>query len=565
MTSVPEDNDRDTPSSQPVRYPPGIPYIVGNEAAERFSFYGMRAILFVYMTSLYLEFRTGTSVSAAELSAAETRATEVVHLFNAGVYAFPMIGAILADRLLGKYPTILWISLLYCVGHGILAVAGHLEMGMYAGLACIAIGSGGIKPCVSANVGDQFDERNSHLVSRIYQIFYFAINFGSFFSTLLTPWLYRRYGPSVAFAVPGVLMGIATIIFWLGRNKFIRVPPKPGGLLGLVDFVASTLLFVPFVVFAFFAHGHFESAGRSGWAYLSAYVAYLGTTYWLHYLIATVALLGWYFLFRYRQRIAPDAGFISVLLYAMTNQRRRRPGKGFFSVAEERFGAEAAEGPPAVLKIMVVFSMVSVFWALFDQHSSTWIKQAQLMDRRLDWGSWSPIEINASQIPAANPLLVMIIIPLLGFGVFGPLERRGIYIPPLARMTVGMFLAAVAFASVAILQRQITARAEHGEQVYFLWQIIPYAIMTLAEVLVSAMGLEFAYTQAPRAMKSTIMGFWLLCVTMGNLLVAFLAPLQKLSLERFFWTFAGLMAAAAVIFAILAALYRGKSYLQHAA
>jgi len=90
--------------------------------------------------------------------------------------------------------------------------------------------------------------------------------------------------------------------------------------------------------------------------------------------------------------------------------------------------------------------------------------------------------------------------------------------------------------------------------------------MTTSEVLISVTGLEFAYTQAPRRMKSTIMGFWLLGVTFGNVLVAFLAPMQKiLSLSAFFWVFTALMAFAAVIFAVLAYLYKGKSYLQQAA
>jgi POT family proton-dependent oligopeptide transporter len=79
-------------------------------------------------------------------------------------------------------------------------------------------------------------------------------------------------------------------------------------------------------------------------------------------------------------------------------------------------------------------------------------------------------------------------------------------------------------------------------------------------------GLEFAYSQAPRAMKSTVMSFWQLVVTMGNLLVAFLAPLQKtMALSGFFWLFAGLMAGAAAIFWVLARLYRGKTYLQEVA
>jgi POT family proton-dependent oligopeptide transporter len=133
---------------------------------------------------------------------------------------------------------------------------------------------------------------------------------------------------------------------------------------------------------------------------------------------------------------------------------------------------------------------------------------------------------------------------------------------PLRRMTVGMFLAAVSFAMAALLQLRIEAAAGPGE-VGVAWQIAQYWVITTAEVLVSITGLEFAYTQAPRSMKSTIMGFWLLTVTFGNLLVAFLAPLEAtLELSSFFWLFTALMVGAAVLFAVMAALYRGKTYLQ---
>src|SRR5262245_43984005 len=150
---------------QSDRMPPGIPYIVGNEGAERFSFYGMRAILKIHLIALFVHFANEASVSPEVLAEARARSTEVVHLFQAGVYAFPLIGAVISDRLLGKYLTILWVSLIYCAGHAVLAVAGRLgaigqfeaaEMSMYLGLGLIAVGSGGIKPCVSANVGDQF-------------------------------------------------------------------------------------------------------------------------------------------------------------------------------------------------------------------------------------------------------------------------------------------------------------------------------------------------------------------------------------------------------------------------
>jgi POT family proton-dependent oligopeptide transporter len=134
-------------------------------------------------------------------------------------------------------------------------------------------------------------------------------------------------------------------------------------------------------------------------------------------------------------------------------------------------------------------------------------------------------------------------------------------VKPLQKMTVGMFLAAGAFTAAALLQTRIEASGVG--QVHGMWQVIQYLVMTTSEVLVSVTGLEFAYTQAPRAMKSTIMGFWLLCVTAGNVLVAFLAPMEQiLDMSEIFWVYTGLMAAAALVFAVLARFYKGKTYLQ---
>jgi POT family proton-dependent oligopeptide transporter len=206
---------------QSDRMPSGIPYIVGNEAAERFSFYGMRAILVVFMTHHLMD----ASGTLAVMS--EPDAKYWYHLFLSSVYFFPTLGALLSDGLLGKYRTIISLSLVYCAGHAALAV-DDTRMGLGIGLFLIALGSGGIKPCVSANVGDQFGPHNKHLLEKVFSWFYFSINFGAFFSTLLTPELLKHFGPSVAFGVPGVLMGLATIVFWLGRHRFVRVPA--GGL-----------------------------------------------------------------------------------------------------------------------------------------------------------------------------------------------------------------------------------------------------------------------------------------------------------------------------------------------
>ena len=196
--------------------PRGIPFIIGNEAAERFSFYGMKTILMVFMTKYLME--------QGQNAFTEPEAMVWYHNFSSAVYFFPILGALISDIFWGKYKTIMNLSVVYCLGHLTLAMF-ESKMGLAAGLTLIAIGAGGIKPCVSAHVGDQFSDANKELLPRVFSWFYFSINFGSFFSTLMTPLLLKNYGASVAFGVPGILMFIATVVFWLGRHTYRVAPP----------------------------------------------------------------------------------------------------------------------------------------------------------------------------------------------------------------------------------------------------------------------------------------------------------------------------------------------------
>ena len=228
-----------SPSSN--RMPPGIPYIVGNEAAERFCYYGINGILVVFMTQYLL------NGAGQRATLSNTDAEGWYHVFVSAVYYLPILGAILADAILGKYRTILCLSLVYCLGSVVLA-ADSTRLGLVMGLGLIALGSGGIKPCVSANVGDQFGPTNQHLLPRIFTWFYFSINLGSALSTIVTPWLLEPYtrnakiasflpgsllsmlesiphGAAIAFGLPGVFMLLATVVFWTGRKKFAHVPP----------------------------------------------------------------------------------------------------------------------------------------------------------------------------------------------------------------------------------------------------------------------------------------------------------------------------------------------------
>ena len=250
------------------KMPPGVIYIVGNEAAERFSYYGMNSILVIFMTRYLLD-----SQGRSDLMA-EHQADAWYHTFVSCLYFLPILGAILGDAILGKYRTILYLSIVYCFGHLALAL-DHTRLGLTFGLLLIALGAGGIKPCVSANVGDQFGATNQHLLPRVFSWFYFSINFGSAFSTLLIPWLLDPYkvtpeqaaswpgwlvqllekihGPDIAFGTPGLLMLVATVVFWLGRKKFVHLPSA--GLRRYVQeisekenlkAIANLLILVPF-------------------------------------------------------------------------------------------------------------------------------------------------------------------------------------------------------------------------------------------------------------------------------------------------------------------------------
>src|SRR5687767_3478411 len=199
--------------------PRQIRYIIGNEGCERFSFYGMRNILTVFLvTSLLTYLPEGDRPGAAK---------DVFHTFVIGVYFFPLLGGWLADRFFGKYNTIFWLSLVYCLGHLCLALFDSNRNGFYTGLALIALGSGGIKPCVAAFVGDQFDQSNKERAKVVFDAFYWIINFGSFFASLLMPIFLRKYGGAVAFGIPGALMFLSTLILWLGRKRYVLVPPAP--------------------------------------------------------------------------------------------------------------------------------------------------------------------------------------------------------------------------------------------------------------------------------------------------------------------------------------------------
>ena len=154
--------------------PKAVPYIIGNEAAERFSFYGIRSIMSTFLVAQFFN----PTLNPLLQNVAEAQSNEMVHLFVTLAYFMPLVGGIMADWFFGKYKVILYVSVLYAIGNLVLALSTHNLTLFTIGLVIIAAAAGGIKSCVSANVGDQFDKSNEHLLSKMYGWFYFTINTG---------------------------------------------------------------------------------------------------------------------------------------------------------------------------------------------------------------------------------------------------------------------------------------------------------------------------------------------------------------------------------------------------
>ncbi|KAK3083214.1 hypothetical protein FSP39_016931, partial [Pinctada imbricata] len=209
-------------------YPYSVFFILGNEFCERFAYYGMRAILVLYLKN-WLNFSDDNS-------------TSIFHAFVMLCYFTPLFGAIIADGYIGKFNTIFYISMIYTAGSIVMAATAFPppeKVGPLIGLLLIGLGTGGIKSCVGPLGADQFRPEQEKERSSFFSAFYFMINMGSLLSMLLTPILradvhcIKDTCYPLAFGVPAVLMIIATVILRAGKSQYKLVPPT-GNLIGRV-------------------------------------------------------------------------------------------------------------------------------------------------------------------------------------------------------------------------------------------------------------------------------------------------------------------------------------------
>jgi POT family proton-dependent oligopeptide transporter len=244
--------------------------------------------------------------------------------------------------------------------------------------------------------------------------------------------------------------------------------------------------------------------------------------------------------------------YASVLVHSLMG--KFDPGDDFWKGAQQRYSDKEISAARSVSPILFVFALIPVFWSLFDQSNSTWVLQGEKMASTTILG----LDIGAEQMQSMNPLIVMVLVPLFTLGVY---PRIGKWASPLKRMSYGMFLASASFLIVAELQRRI----EGGARLSVLWQTVPYIVLTAGEVLLSTTGLEFAFREAAPELKSTIMSFWLLTVTVGDLFVVGITKLfseagagnhaASVSTNRFL-LYAGLTFVVAILFSVIAGTYK---------
>uniref|UniRef100_A0AAX7V661 Solute carrier family 15 member 2 n=1 Tax=Astatotilapia calliptera TaxID=8154 RepID=A0AAX7V661_ASTCA len=500
-----------------TNYPVSICFIVVNEFCERFSYYGMKALLTLYFLT-YLKWDKDLS-------------TAVYHAFSGLCYFTPILGAFIADSWLGKYKTIIYLSIVYVIGHVVKSVGAiptvgstelHIALSM-SGLILIALGTGGIKPCVAAFGGDQFDEEHTTERQKFFSIFYMSINHICFGGDCY----------ALAFGVPAALMVVALVVFIAGSSLYKRTPPQGNVLWEVCNCIGFAL--------------------KNRW----------------------------------------------------NKSKHDPPKKHWLDWAEEKYSMRLIQEIKMVLRVLVLYIPLPMFWALFDQQGSRWTLQATRMNL-----SFYRVMLNALLILVFVPIFDLIIYPLVrlcqpgimrfahefswfifnrflntqpealnvtvgdnnfymssGYNVtHNKTVQRGEYTDvtcisnsgKTSKLNLGLLDFGACYTVILTEAGKIVPHKIEdvkANNVHIAYQIPQYILITAGEVMFSITGLEFSYSQAPANMKSVLQAGWLLTVAFGNVIVLIVAEGAGLEQWIEFLLFACLLLGVCIIFSVMAHFY----------
>jgi POT family proton-dependent oligopeptide transporter len=241
--------------------------------------------------------------------------------------------------------------------------------------------------------------------------------------------------------------------------------------------------------------------------------------------------------------------FVSVNGFMLGKLFTNRNGESVVALAKKKFSNESVNAIMQVWKILGTFAFIPVFWALYDQNSSEWVLQATHMNLHFAGVDWLP-----QQIQSVNPILILAFIPLFSLYLYPALERRGFQFTPIPENYQRADI------DRAFLRDHLLHSAQHRCGWNTRNRLADHRICHsyCAEVLISITGLEYAYTQAPDSMKSTLMSFWLLTVSTGNFLVTLINSniaaggfFSRLEGANYYLFFIAVISVTIVLFVVL--------------
>ncbi len=478
-------------------HPRGLSTLFFTEMWERFSYYGMRAILTLYMTK---------SLAEGGLNFAEGYAALIYATYVSSVWYLPLIGGWLADKVLGARRAVLIGGIVIACGHYSMAI--NTVPNFYAGLILIACGTGLLKPNISAMVGQLYHQKDERRDAG-FSIFYMGINLGAFLSPIVVGFLaqaqwFKNFIASMGlnpnstwhwgFGAAGVGMTLGLVQYIVGRERLSGVGAKPE------------------------TRKESSGSGNAGFDYITIGLAIFGG------IIGTA--LGYYL---------SDAGLISVLFPCVV---------GFFAgylIGTTRLlnGDELKR----VLVIFILFVFSILFWMTYEQAGSSLTLFADRLTRTtiLGWGypsSWF------QSVPA---IFVIIMAPM-----FAALwQRMGDRQPSSpGKFTIGLLFAGLAFVVVTI-----AAMLTGGGRVSPLWLVGVYFLQTVGELCLSPVGLSTVTKLSPARMVGLMMGVWFLSISIGSYIAGLTTKLfagnSASVLVRGFGIFSAITLAAALILALL--------------
>ena len=448
-------------NTQPT-HPPGLRTLFFTEMWERFSYYGMRALLVLFMTA---------TIAEGGLNMDDATATAVYGLYTAAVYLAALPGGWIADRLLGAQQAVWYGGIVIMLGHFTLAIPAVPTF--YLGLALVVLGTGLLKPNISAIVGELYPQHGSGKDAG-YTIFYMGINLGALLGPLVCSALGEsdRFGWHYGFAAAGIGMLLGLIQYRYSRSQLrdaglypahlrsgagIEGAPRYGWLcvgIGLGLLLVTLLLAVGGAL-------SFDAVGLAQ-----------GSTY----LLSAIVILYFACIFRYGR---------------LTGEERR-----------------------GVAAIVILVIAAAIFWSGFEQAGSS----LNLFAQRYTEREWLGFVIPAGWFQSLNPLFILILAPFMA-ALWVNLGRRNLDPSIPVKFALGLIQLGLGFFVIFLAARLVAG----GDSVLPTWLLLTYLLHTTGELCLSPVGLSAISKLAPKRYLSQMMGIWFLGAALGNLVAGLLA------------------------------------------